>query len=138
VEECLGSAGNWSTYDTWFGGGTISSYVKHDRLDKAYVAARMADESLAALRRELADAGGAGAVVPSLDIDGLTRFIDVWFDDIFTDISVSSRISDAKESTRSAQHGVAAAELSLRDRREALLARADDLNRRRADLLNGS
>jgi hypothetical protein len=102
------------------------------------VAARRADESLAALRRELADVGGAAAVVPSLDIDGLTRFLDVWFDNIFTDLSVSSRIKEAKATTGHAQRGVAAVRRSLRDRREALRAEADELDRRRADLLSGT
>ena len=138
VEECLGSAGSWSTYDTWFGGGTISNYIKHDRLDKAWVAARMADESLEGLRRELADVGGAGAVVPSLDIDGLTRFLDIWFDNIFTDLTVSSRIKDAEATVGEAQRAVAAVERSLRDKRKALRERADDLSRRRTELLRGT
>ncbi len=112
--------------------------MKHDRLDKAWVAARMADESLAALRRELADVGGAGAVVPSLDIDGLTRFLDVWFDNIFTDLTVSSRIKDAKATMGDAQRAVAAVQRSLLDRRNALRAQADDLNSRRTELLSGS
>jgi hypothetical protein len=29
--ERLGSAGYWSTYETWLGGGVIGSMVKHDR-----------------------------------------------------------------------------------------------------------
>jgi hypothetical protein len=34
-EAELGSADSWSAYDTWFGGGMISSMVEHDRLDAA-------------------------------------------------------------------------------------------------------
>ena len=55
VEERLGSAGSWSTYDTWFGGGAIGSYVKLDRLDQAQHAASRAEESLAAVQRSLLD-----------------------------------------------------------------------------------
>jgi hypothetical protein len=138
VEESLGSAGSWSTYDTWFGGGAVSSYVKHDRLDQAQRAASRAEASLAALRRELADVGGAGAVVPSLGIDGLTRFLDIWLDNIFTDLSVASRIKDAKATTADAQRAVAAVQRSLQDRRTALGAQADDLSRRRTELLSGA
>jgi hypothetical protein len=138
VEESLGSAGSWSTYDTWFGGGAIGSYVKHDRLDQAQRAASRADESLAALRRELADVGGGGAVVPSLEMSGLTRFLDIWFDNIFTDLSVSSRIKDAKATTADAQRAVASVQRSLLDRRNALGARADDLSRQRTELLSGA
>jgi hypothetical protein len=136
VAESLGSAGSWSTYDTWFGGGAISSVVKHDRLDQAQRAASRAEEALAALRRELADVGGGGAVVPSLGIDGLTRFLDIWLDNIFTDLSVSSRIKDAKATTTAAQRAVTAVQRSLLDRRTDLRARADDLSRRRTELLS--
>ena len=31
----LGSADSWSAYDTWFGGGLVSSAIKHDRIDGA-------------------------------------------------------------------------------------------------------
>jgi hypothetical protein len=138
VEERLGSAGSWSTYDTWFGGGAISSYAKHDRLDQAQRAGRRAEESLAALQRELGDVGGAGAPVPALGIDGLTRFLDIWFDNIFTDLSVASRIKDARATTADAQRAVAAVQRSLLDRRKALAARADDLDRRRTERLSGA
>jgi hypothetical protein len=138
VAESLGSAGSWSTYDTWFGGGTISSYVKHDRLDQAQRAARQAEESLAALRRELADVGGATEVVPALGITELTRFLDIWFDNIVTDLSVSSRINDAKATTAAAQRAVAAVQRSLRDRRASLHAQSADLSTRRTELLSGS
>jgi hypothetical protein len=33
VAERLGKASSWSTYDTFLGGGAISSAMKHDRLD---------------------------------------------------------------------------------------------------------
>lgn len=100
-------------------------------------AAAAAEESLAALRRELADVGGATEVVPALGITELTRFLDIWFDNIFTDLSVSSRINDAKATTGGAQRAVAAVQRSLRDRREALRAQSDDLSSRRTELLSG-
>jgi hypothetical protein len=93
VERALGSAQNWSTWDL-LGGGMISSMVKQSRMDDAAAAARRADEHLLTLRHELADLG-ADRAAPVLEMTELTRFLDVWFDNVFTDFSVAGRIDRA-------------------------------------------
>jgi hypothetical protein len=62
--------------------------MKHSRLDEAAQAAAYADRCLAVLRTELADVPGLSLTAPQLAVDGLTRFVDVWFDNIFTDLAV--------------------------------------------------
>ena len=52
------------------------------------------------LARELADVG-VRSTVERLQVDGLTRTFDVWFDNIFTDWSVKSRISGGLGAHRS-------------------------------------
>ena len=137
VREHLGSAGAWSTYDTWLGGGAISSMVKQDRLGQAQRAASRADAELAALRRELADVGGdVDGVLPSLEIGGLTRFVDVWFDNIVTDWSVASRISDARTTTDTVDRAVAAVLAGLSRRRTDVESRLAQLSSRRDRLLS--
>ena len=37
---------------------------------------------------ELADVGGMDLTAPNPAVDGLTRFVDVWFDNDFTDLAV--------------------------------------------------
>ncbi len=96
VDSLLSSASSWSTYDTFFGGGVISSSIKHSRLDEAARAANAADHALTKLRSELADVQGGAAVMPGLAIGEFTRFADVWFDNIFSDLSVRGRIKDAQ------------------------------------------
>lgn len=104
VRNKLGSAADWSTYDTFLGGGVIGSAVKHNRLDEAARAAARADQCLAVLRTELADVPGLQRSAPQLAIGELTRFVDIWFDNIFTDLSVRDRIKQAvrnvEEATR--------------------------------------
>ncbi len=68
VSDHLGSASSWSTFDTWLGGGALASMAKHDRLDQVQRAATYAEGKMALLRRELADVGSVGGVVPSLGI----------------------------------------------------------------------
>jgi len=68
----------------------ISSSFKHDRLDQAARPAAYADRCLAVLRTELADVGIVRPV-GRIGVDGGTRFLDVWFDNIFTDLAVRDR-----------------------------------------------
>jgi hypothetical protein len=116
----LGSAANWSTYDTFLG-GVIGSAIKHSRLDEAANAAARADACLLALRTELADVPGVELTAPRLATDGLTRFVDIWFDNIFTDLAVHERIRQAQRSVDHSSHLVAEvhrrlAEHEVRDR----------------------
>ncbi|MGW5672151.1 hypothetical protein, partial [Micromonospora sp. NPDC003776] len=121
VRDQLGRADNWSTYDTFFGGGAISSMMKHGRMDDAAAAARLADRRLAALRAELADLSGQW-LAPQLELGELTRFTDIFLDNIFTDLAVRGRIRRAQESVDRAGTAVA----RLRDR---LAGEANELAR---------
>lgn len=94
--RALRSAGGWSAWDTFGGGGIISSAIKHDRMDEA---AQLIEQTRVALQRfgrELDDLGLPGIVLPTTD--GLTRGVDIWFDNIFTDLSVRNRIASSTRS----------------------------------------
>jgi hypothetical protein len=125
VQEKLGSASSWSTYDTFFGGGMLSSTIKHHRMDEAAQAAAYADRCISVLRTELADVGGLGLTAPELATDGMVRFVDVWFDNIFTDLAVRNRIQKAKENVNHAGRVVS-------DVRERLVQRTTQVQQRLA------
>jgi hypothetical protein len=133
--ERLGSAGSWSTYDTWLGGGIIGSMVKHDRLDQAQRAASYAESRLAVLRSDLADVGVGAEVAPELSLDRTMRFVDIWFDNLVTDLAVGQRISRAKETVTSAGVAVNSVAQRLHDRRADVVKRLDELDARREALL---
>ena len=134
ARRTLGSAGDWATYDTFLGGGLITDMVKYDRMDQAQRLLHEADQALRQLSVELADLG-MNAAVHGLAVDGLTRTFDVWFDNIFSDWSVRSRITDAAKGADSAastvhqirvrlvgeERGLAAREAALVADRERLL-----------------
>ncbi|WP_157740248.1 hypothetical protein [Micromonospora auratinigra] len=126
ARDQLARADAWSTYDTFLGGGAVSSVVKHGRMDDAAAAARAADRQLAALRTELAELAGWW-LAPQLELDGLTRFTDIFLDNIFTDLAVRGRIRKARASVDRA----AATVTGLRDR---LAGEADETARRLAAL----
>ena len=89
----LDSAGGWASYDTFLGGGLIADLVKHHKLDTAAELMRRADAALAHLATELADVDVAP--VGSVGVSQLSRALDIWFDNIFTDFQVRERFRSA-------------------------------------------
>ncbi|MEU4419872.1 hypothetical protein AB0F81_04550 [Actinoplanes sp. NPDC024001] len=92
ANELLESADGWSAADTFLGGGALSSHVKHERLDEAAGHIVGAERLLRLLRDELGEEDLANPVSAGLGVDGTTRVIDVFFDNIFTDLGVGSQI----------------------------------------------
>lgn len=130
----LGAAGGWATYDTFFGGGLITDAMKYDHMDEAQRLLHRADEALRRFAAELADVG-LRVAVEGLAVDGLTQAFDVWFDNIFSDWSVRSRIEDAARRTQQATHLVAQLRQRLADRGRELAERQVALAAERERLL---
>lgn len=129
----LRSAGSWSTWDTFGGGGLFTDMVKYDKLDQVAVALRRADAALGRFSRELADLRLSG--VEAVNLDGMTQAFDVWFDNIFTDWSVKNRIGDAAQRTAAAADVVHRVRTGLAEQERALATRRADLVSRRERLL---
>ena len=131
----LRGADGWSTYDTFFDGGMLASMAKHDRLDKAAARLREADAALRHLTVELGDLGEQG--VGGVGVDGFTRTLDVWFDNVFTDWSVRNRIAEARDRVDAAGRAVDAVRRRLADRSATVDAELAALAARRESLLVG-
>ncbi len=90
VVKSLSSASTWSTIDI-FSDSFLADMVKYGRIDDAQ---RAMEQLRIALRRfgtELADVGGR----LETGMGDLLTFADIFFDNIFTDFAVSSRINRA-------------------------------------------
>ncbi len=98
--DVIRSAASWSTWDAFGGGGLLTDMVKYDRIEQAQRLVRRANDALAHLATELADVGITG--VRGVEVDNLTRTFDIWFDNIFSDMSVRSRIQEARGRLESA------------------------------------
>ena len=88
--KSLSSASTWSTIDI-FSDSFLADVVKYGRIDDAQ---RAMEQLRIALRRfgtELADVGGR----LETGMGDLLTFADIFFDNIFTDFAVSSRINRA-------------------------------------------
>ncbi|WP_433720495.1 hypothetical protein ACQP2Y_35770 [Actinoplanes sp. CA-051413] len=136
ANELLGSADNWSTADTFLGGGGLASMIKHSRLDDAAARAAEADRRIAVLRAELRDVDLAvPTVAGELGLGGFTRFADVWLDNIFTDLSVRGQIKNGLGQLGQAAQQVGRIRAALAARITENRNRLATLDRERAALL---
>ena len=91
AREYLNSAGNWGVWDI-LGGGLISTFVKHKKMDNAQEELENAKLALRSFSRELKDVGQYVAI----DVSDFLMFADYFWDGLFADIMVQSKINDAK------------------------------------------
>ncbi len=96
IEESLGSAEGWGTWDL-LGGGLISDLAKHSHLDEAQAGAEHLQTLLSRFRTELADVK-ISARTGQVNVDGFLRFADYFLDGLIADWSVLSHIHDSQES----------------------------------------
>ena len=97
AERQLASALNWGFLDI-MGGGFIVDAVKHSRLRKAARAMEEANGLMDELSRALS---GAGSQVDfRMQIGGFATFADFFFDGIFADAYMASKIESSLASVR--------------------------------------
>ena len=117
----LRDAQGWGTFDTWLGGGLFSSWIKRDKIQDVDVRMRHLDESLASLRQELADVGVAP--LGGVGIGELTMTLDVWFDNIFSDLMTQSKLRDASDRLHRVGTALVRLQTELDRRAEAITSR---------------
>lgn len=133
AEDQLRRARDWSNWDAFGGGGLFTDMMKYDRMDEAAGTLRSAGAALDVLSRELADVGMR--VTAQLDVGGLDQAFDVWFDNIFSDLSVRSRVVHAHDAVRRVLERLVPLLGQLKVEIEAGAARLDELAARREALL---
>jgi hypothetical protein len=89
------------------------------------------------LRTELADVDGMALTAPQLAMDGLTRFVDIWFDNIFTDLAVRDRIKQAQQNVARSMRLVGEVRGRLEERATQARSRLATIETERHDLLAG-
>lgn len=131
--KALSSAHDWSSYDTWLGGGAISSSIKHGRIDTASRHLRAAARALQVFRSELADV--EFELPTELAVSPTVRTLDIWFDNIFSDVRVRDQIIRAERTTARNLAGVTSALRRVSELDDATRRRRTELARRREQLL---
>jgi hypothetical protein len=135
VEGSLGSASGWNTYDTFFGGGLMADVMEHSRLDEAARAASEADRRMAVLRTELTDVTETAQLSNNLAISSATKFVDLWFGNIFTDLAIRDRIKQGQQNVARSLQVVSTVEERLNALSAQVQARLAEIESERRDLL---
>ena len=135
VQERLGTAANWSTFDTYLDHGMVANAIKHDRIDQAAQAARTADERLSGLRSDLADLSASEPTAPRLEISAGFRFADIFFNNIFTDLAVGQQIRGAQDNVGQSLQQVSTLQDRLKDQTGTVAKQLDAIDAERQQLL---
>ncbi len=98
VAGALNSASDWGVLDM-LGGGTLTTLVKHSRIDQARSGAHRVQELLRRFQRELADVGIRSSDL-HIDIGSFATFADFFFDGLISDWVVQSRVAQSRECVR--------------------------------------
>lgn len=100
ASSSLEKAENWGKWDLWGGGGVISTHLKHDHVDDAKQFIHNANYLMQNFHSELDDL--KRTVHVEIDISGMLKGADYWFDGLITDWVVQGRIKDAQDQTLNA------------------------------------
>ena len=95
--KSLEGAKDYSTWDTFLGGGLIATSLKHSKLDESENAIHAAQRSLQRFHTELLDIQQIKADSLSVERDSFVTFADYIFDDIFSAWSTHSKINNSIE-----------------------------------------
>lgn len=101
--ESLEKASGWGTFDL-LGGGMISDMVKHDHIDTAKDYIHQAQSRMRSFQKELLDINEEADL--QVDISGMLKFADFFFDGLIADWMVQGRINQSLEQTRSKKYEV--------------------------------
>ena len=93
IISSLSSAAKWGTWDL-LGGGLIADIGKHSHLDDAQANMERLRLQLRQFKAELADISIYADT--SVNVDGFLKFADYFFDGIFADFTVMSRIENSR------------------------------------------
>jgi chromosome segregation ATPase len=138
VQTTLASARSANTADLFFRGGVSGLMVdveEHARLDRAAQQAADADRRMSVLRTELTNLDQATDTSPLISISNATKFVDMWFGNIFTDLAVRDRITQGQQNVDHSLQLVNEVQQQLNARIAAARARLAQIEAQRRDLL---
>lgn len=101
AKKLLSSAKNWSTLDL-FGGDFLTSMAKHSKIDDAQSHFARISSLTKSFNKELKDVN-----IEGVGFSSTTKTFDIFFDNIFSDLSVDRHISDSYENVCNLERSVA-------------------------------
>ena len=133
--ESLRSAESWSTAEIWLGGGIITHAYKYSHIDKAEACFNHLSSQIETLCKELEDVRELSSVSDFTHISSTQRAIDFWFDNIFTNWSVRSKVRENIDRVRLLQEQIYELEEKLNEKSNELNLHLIRMKRLQEDLL---
>lgn len=93
AKDHLDNARTWGIFDI-FGGGLVSSLVKHSNMNSADSYIKDAKNKLEVFARELEDVDKVCNI--NIDTGDFLGFADIFFDNMFSDFMMQDRINNAR------------------------------------------
>lgn len=131
----LGSAKGWSTYDM-FGGGLVSTAMKHSRLDDAKKHIHQAQNKLRVFQDELLDI--KHHFDSTIEVGGMLTFADYFFDGLIVDWMVHGKITQSYDQTSQIIGRVSRLLGSLRGQRDQMEEELLSVREEKKNLLESS
>ncbi|MDV2683727.1 hypothetical protein RYX56_04970 [Alkalihalophilus lindianensis] len=128
----LDYAKGWSTWDL-FGGGMISTAIKHSKIDEAKKEIHDAQRKLRLFEEEMKDVQKFASY--SIDISGMLTFADYFFDGFIVDWMVHGKINDSLNQTEKMKKEVEQAIVSLRTFQERIQMEKSEIKQQRMRLI---
>ena len=125
----LQSAASWGTWDV-IGGGWLASSIKHGHVDTAIERLQAVNSAMVAVQHELGQVATAVDLPTGLEAGSGARTLDVWFDNLFSDIRMQGRITELRDHTEDLRNRLGTAGAQLRAHLDATTARIADLHQR--------
>lgn len=132
----LNDAKSYSTWDTFLGGGFMATMMKHDKLKESNNYLHGAQIALQRFHNELLDVKEIRQDALIIDTDGFVMFTDYFFDNIFTDWSIHSKITTSMNQISRVQDDVANTISELEQKLNIATRKETELIKQKEAILN--
>ena len=131
----LDSARGYSTWDTFLGGGMIVTAMKHSAIDDSEDTIHKAQMALHRFRTEVKDVQALEANSFVVERGEFIKMADYFFDDIFSEWTIHSRISKSQENLQNTVKDVVKVMQSLAGKKNVLEMELNEIKRKRKQLI---
>lgn len=108
----ISTASDIGLFDFLCDGGCITSMIKQDKMEEANREIRLTNSYVKKLKEELKDVEN----IDNIEISNLLSFMDVFFDNVFSDIMVQNKIAKAERDCKKARRQLVTLKKDLMDR----------------------
>ncbi|NYF25636.1 hypothetical protein [Sporosarcina sp. JAI121] len=131
----LGSAEGMSLWDTFLGGGLIVSALKYSEINSSDDLVHRAQRALRHFETELMDVQNAATESFTVNKNDIFTFTDIFFDNIFSDWTIHSRITDAKSKLNDVLQEVRKVQNRLARKRDEMIHELERLDMQEKEII---